>query len=193
MISGCGATTTAWTVTGTGGPDEFHGGAEDDVFIITGGAPNGNLFVGNGGVDTVQGYTGASDTVAIQSGSWVVTDGTNTDTLTGIEKVVIGSQVYDLVDGLGANVGGFQTVAAAVATSDGDIIAQNTGGTAVIFFVEDTAAHIQSHFDALDALLHATIKAGFAREMVLKLYYLADGAEAALEILEGALNAPTRG
>ena len=38
-------------------------------------------------------------------------------------------------------------------------------------------------------MLHATIDAGFAKEMVLKLYYLADGAEAALEILEGALNA----
>ena len=53
--------------------------------------------------------------------------------------------------------------------------------------------NVNGYFDALDALLHATINAGFAREMVLKLYYLADGAEAALEILEGALNAPARG
>jgi uncharacterized protein (TIGR00730 family) len=53
--------------------------------------------------------------------------------------------------------------------------------------------NVQGYFDALDALLHATIDAGFARETILKLYYLADGAEAALEILEGALNAPTRG
>jgi len=52
--------------------------------------------------------------------------------------------------------------------------------------------NVQGYFDALDALLHATIDAGFARETILKLYYLADGAEAALEILEGALNAPTR-
>jgi uncharacterized protein (TIGR00730 family) len=53
--------------------------------------------------------------------------------------------------------------------------------------------NVNGYFDALDALLHATINAGFARDMVLKLYYLADGAEAALEILEGALNAPARG
>ena len=53
--------------------------------------------------------------------------------------------------------------------------------------------NVSGYYDALDAMLHAIIKAGFAKEMVLKLYYLADGAEAALEILEGALNAPARG
>lgn len=53
--------------------------------------------------------------------------------------------------------------------------------------------NVNGYYDALDAMLHAIIKAGFARDMVLKLYYLADGAEAALEILEGALNAPARG
>ena len=53
--------------------------------------------------------------------------------------------------------------------------------------------NVSGYYDALDGMLHATIKAGFAREKVLKLYYLADGAEAALEILEGALNAPARG
>lgn len=52
--------------------------------------------------------------------------------------------------------------------------------------------NVSGYFDALDALLHAIINAGFAKEMVLKLYYLADGAEAALEILEGTLNAPSR-
>ena len=50
--------------------------------------------------------------------------------------------------------------------------------------------NVSGYFDGLDALLHATVKKGFAKEKVLKLYYLADGAEAALEILEGALNAP---
>lgn len=53
--------------------------------------------------------------------------------------------------------------------------------------------NVQGYFDPLDTLLHATIDAGFAKETILKLYYLADGAEAALEILEGALNAPPRG
>src|SRR6201996_4490591 len=53
--------------------------------------------------------------------------------------------------------------------------------------------NVSGYYDALDAMLHATVEKGFAREMILKLYYLADGAEAALEILEGALNAPARG
>ncbi|HEY2008228.1 MAG TPA: TIGR00730 family Rossman fold protein [Rhizomicrobium sp.] len=52
--------------------------------------------------------------------------------------------------------------------------------------------NVNGYYDALDAMLHATVEKGFARETTLKLYYLADGAEAALEILEGALNAPAR-
>lgn len=52
--------------------------------------------------------------------------------------------------------------------------------------------NVNGYYDALDAMLHAIVKKGFAKERVLKLYYLADGAEAALEILEGALNAPAR-
>jgi len=52
--------------------------------------------------------------------------------------------------------------------------------------------NVNGYYDALDTMLHKTIEAGFAKKAVLKLYYLADGAEAALEILEGALNAPAR-
>jgi hypothetical protein len=52
--------------------------------------------------------------------------------------------------------------------------------------------NVNGYYDALDAMLHATVNAGFAKEKTLKLYYLADGAEAALKILEGALNAPAR-
>jgi len=52
--------------------------------------------------------------------------------------------------------------------------------------------NVSGYFDGLDALLHATVKKGFAKQKVLKLYYLADGAQAALEILEGALNTPAR-
>ena len=52
--------------------------------------------------------------------------------------------------------------------------------------------NVSGYFDALDAMLHAIVRKGFAKEKVLKLYYLADGAEAALEILEGALNSPAR-
>ncbi len=52
--------------------------------------------------------------------------------------------------------------------------------------------NVNGYFDALDAMLHATVEKGFAKPIILKLYYLADGPEAALEILEGALNAPAR-
>ena len=48
--------------------------------------------------------------------------------------------------------------------------------------------NVKGYFDPLDAMLEK----GFAKKTILKLYYLADGAEAALEILEGALNAPPR-
>src|SRR5882672_574226 len=47
--------------------------------------------------------------------------------------------------------------------------------------------NVDGYFDALDAMLHAMIKAGFAREMILTLYHLADGPEAALKMLEGLL------
>ena len=50
--------------------------------------------------------------------------------------------------------------------------------------------NVNGYFDALDAQLHAIVEKGFAREMILKLYYLANGPEDALKILEGALNAP---
>jgi len=49
--------------------------------------------------------------------------------------------------------------------------------------------NVNGYYNALDALLHAMVKAGFAREKILKLYYLADGPEDALKILEGRLNA----
>jgi len=52
--------------------------------------------------------------------------------------------------------------------------------------------NVKGYYDALDAMLQATVNAGFAKRATLKLYYLADGPEAALEILEGALNAPAR-
>src|SRR6185312_5191683 len=52
--------------------------------------------------------------------------------------------------------------------------------------------NVAGYYDALDAMLHAIVKKGFAKDKVLKLYYLADGPQAALEILEGALNAPAR-
>jgi uncharacterized protein (TIGR00730 family) len=52
--------------------------------------------------------------------------------------------------------------------------------------------NINGYFDTLDAMLHSIVEHDFAKETILKLYYLADGAESALEILEGALDAPSR-
>lgn len=52
--------------------------------------------------------------------------------------------------------------------------------------------NVKGYFDPLDTMLHAIVEKGFAKESIFKVYYLADGAEAALEILEGALNAPPR-
>lgn len=49
--------------------------------------------------------------------------------------------------------------------------------------------NVKGYYNTLDAMLHATVKAGFAREKILKLYYLADSPEDALKILEGRLNA----
>ena len=47
--------------------------------------------------------------------------------------------------------------------------------------------NVDGYYDALDAMLHAIVEAGFARPMILELYHLADGPEAALKILEGKL------
>ena len=52
--------------------------------------------------------------------------------------------------------------------------------------------NVDGYFNGLDGMLHGMIEAAFARDMVLKLYYLADGPQAALQILEGKLNSPVR-
>jgi uncharacterized protein (TIGR00730 family) len=49
--------------------------------------------------------------------------------------------------------------------------------------------NVNGYYDALDALLHTTVATGFARDIVLKLYILADSADAALKILEQRLAA----
>ena len=47
--------------------------------------------------------------------------------------------------------------------------------------------NVDGYYDALDAMLHDIIESGFAQPGIMKLYHLADGAEAALEMLEGRL------
>jgi uncharacterized protein (TIGR00730 family) len=53
--------------------------------------------------------------------------------------------------------------------------------------------NVDGYFDALDTMLRLMIKAGFAKAAILELYHLADGAEAALMMLQASLaGAPSR-
>ena len=96
------------SITGNDGNDTLTGGAGNDTFVLGTGT---NTVAGGGGVDTVD--VGAGYSLAIQSGQWVVTNGTVTDTLSGIDKVDIAGTTYDLVDKFGAG-GGFQSLQAAI-------------------------------------------------------------------------------
>ena len=105
------------------GIENAIGGSGNDTFI----AGTGNeTFTGGGGVDTVEGF-GAGYHLAIENSQWVVTNGTVTDTLSGIDKVDINNATYDLVDQFGAT-GGFQSIQAAItAASPGDTIVIGAG------------------------------------------------------------------
>jgi uncharacterized protein (TIGR00730 family) len=84
-----------------------------------------------------------------------------------------------------------------LAMSDAFIVLPGGLGTFDEFFEVATEAQLGVHdkpiivvnvdgyYNALDAMLHATVDAGLARDTILKLYYLADGADAALKMLEG--------
>jgi VCBS repeat-containing protein/parallel beta-helix repeat protein len=101
----------------TAGPTTITTGPGDDS--VTLGAVS-DTVLGGSGTDTVT--VGAGYQLAIQGNHWVVTDGTNTDVLFGVEKVVIGTTTYLLVDQFGAD-GGFQHVQDAVdAASGGETI-----------------------------------------------------------------------
>ncbi len=97
------------TIIGNDGNDTLTGGTGNDTFILGAGS---NTITGGGGVDTVE--VGAGYHVAIQNGDqWVVTNGTVTDTLSGIDKADINGTTYDLVDTFGSK-GGFQSVQTAI-------------------------------------------------------------------------------
>jgi uncharacterized protein (TIGR00730 family) len=88
-----------------------------------------------------------------------------------------------------------------LAMSDAFIVLPGGLGTFDEFFEVATEAQLGVHkkpiivvnvdgyYNALDAMLHATVDAGFARDTILKLYYLADGPDAALKILDGTFEA----
>lgn len=104
------------TLIGGAGVDTLDGGADDDT--LDGGA-GADQLTGGGGVDRAIGYA-ASATIAIDtSGRWIVTDGSVVDVLTGVERVEIGGTTYLLVDKTGTDVGGFQSIQAAVDAAAG--------------------------------------------------------------------------
>jgi hypothetical protein len=107
-------TTTGITFAGSAGHDELHGGSGNDVLS---GLAGSDTIVGGAGTDTAAGYD-ASYHIAIQSGHWVVTNGSDTDQLTGVEKVVINGTTYLLVDQFGAK-GGYQHVQDAINAASG--------------------------------------------------------------------------
>ena len=113
-------------VNGSSGDDVLNGNDGDDLLV--GGAGEDTL-TGGGGTDIIDGGDGVDVAVFAATASppvwkadhWEVTDGADTDKLTGVEKVVIDGDAYLLVDPSGAN--GFISIQAAIdAASDGDTI-----------------------------------------------------------------------
>ncbi|MGQ3357811.1 MAG: tandem-95 repeat protein [Phreatobacter sp.] len=128
--AGTGLTLTgnelAQTITGDAGVNLLNGGGGNDILIGLGG---GDTFDGGAGNDTFYGGTalvdddntvidtvtyGAGATIAWDDtlGAWKVTEGGDTDTLYGIEKVLVGGAVHWLVDG--AANGGLSTIGEAL-------------------------------------------------------------------------------
>lgn len=52
--------------------------------------------------------------------------------------------------------------------------------------------NVNGYYDALDGMLHAIVASGFAKDMIFKLYHLADGPEDALTVLRDALAHPAK-
>jgi VCBS repeat-containing protein len=149
-------TQSTMTVALTGGVDTFvasptttgslvihAGGAADAVTTGHGGdtlfGDGGNdALTGASGTDTAAGYAGAGWQIRIDAGGhWTVHNtGTNeTDTLTGIERVVIDGTTYLLVDRTGTDIGGFQSVQAAINAASGSetiLIAPGTYGESAV-------------------------------------------------------------
>ena len=106
------------TLSGLGGNDMIDGGAGNDTLI---GGAGSDTLTGGAGTDTASGYD-ASYHLEVQGGLWVATNGSETDQLAGVERVVIDGKTYLLVDHFGAT-GGYATIQAAVnAAANGDII-----------------------------------------------------------------------
>jgi hypothetical protein len=102
------------TLHGRGGNDFLFGRGGNDT--LDGGAGNDALD-GGAGIDTANGYGNAA-TIVDSAGTWTVHDGSDVDTLTSVEKVVINGHNTWLVGG-----GGFATIQAAIdAAGTGDTV-----------------------------------------------------------------------
>ena len=122
------------TLSGLGGNDMIDGGAGNDTLI---GGAGSDTLTGGAGTDTASGYD-ASYHLEVQGGLWVATNGSETDQLAGVERVVIDGKTYLLVDHFGAT-GGYATIQAAVnAAANGDII-EIAAGT----YTENVVVHRQ--------------------------------------------------
>lgn len=120
-FTGQGLHFTDSTVDGASVANLFVGGTDDDSFTDDPGA--GERFMGGAGTDEVS--YGADHSVGFSDGHWTVVGNDTldpTDTLAGIERVVIDGATYLLVDTLGG-AGGFTSLADALAAADaGDTI-----------------------------------------------------------------------
>jgi Ca2+-binding RTX toxin-like protein len=135
-------TAGADNITGTSGADNINGGAGNDILnggsgndrlvggtgddTLNGGTGNNSLY-GDAGTDVATGY-GSGWSVVFADDHWAVTDGSAIDDLHGIEKVVINGTTYVLVDQLGQDSGGYQSVQAGVdAATNGNVVLIGSG------------------------------------------------------------------
>ncbi len=125
--------------------DDLAGGEGSDTFVDS---PGVDDYDGEGGIDTVQFGADAGE-LRIVDGQWVIwKDGEVADTLTGIERVEIGSDVYLLVDQLAD--GGFTSVQAAIdAAAGGETILVAAGENPYVESADFTASPTAEHAQGL--------------------------------------------
>lgn len=116
VIVASGNTDGALVLNGMGGNDVLSGARGNDTFS---GGDGADTLSGGAGLDTATYADGATIARDAVSGHWQVTADGDTDDLTGIERVTIGSVTYLLVDKAGTDVGGFQSIQAAVDAAAG--------------------------------------------------------------------------
>ena len=99
----------------------FSGTPVADDVTGTSGVGGNDILDGGEGIDTAvfSGTLSSAATIGISGGHWTVTVGGETDTLSGVEKLVFADKTVLLVDKSGANIGGFQSVQTAIETATG--------------------------------------------------------------------------